>query len=127
MMKICHVLSSTKLNQSLAYLTIFPVPVQPNKLELFSLLHHTFYNCELSYMTYMSLDHCDHSEFNENSLSSPVAAGSLVPASIHIVTAPEHDRDEHHGADHDEHHGADHDGEKINHCNNEFPSEDGFH
>ena len=61
----------------------------------------------------------DHSEFNENCLSSPVAAGSLVPASIHIVTAPEHDRDEHHGVDRDEHHGADHDGEKINHCHNE--------
>ena len=124
MMKICHVLSSTKLNQSLAYLTIFPVPVQPNKLELLVcyITHFTFVNCHI-----MSLDHCDHSEFNENCLSSPVAAGSLVPASIHIVTAPEHDRDEHHGADHDEHHGADHDGEKINHCNNEFPSEDGFH
>ena len=57
---------------------------------------------------------------DENCLSSPVAAGSFVPASIHIVTAPEHDRDEHHGVDRDEHHGADqddhhgvdHDGEK---------------
>ena len=42
-----------------------------------------------------------HSCIDENfKIDLPVTAGSLVPASIHIVTAPEHDRDEHCGADH---------------------------
>ena len=47
----------------------------------------------------------ENDHFNIYVLSSPVAAGSLVPASIHVVTAPEHD----HG------------------CHNAFPSEDGVY
>ena len=45
---------------------------------------------------------------------SPVTTGSLVPASVHIVTAPEHDHHEHHG-EHDGHHGADYDEHHVHH------------